>query len=182
MDDADEEQRYFSDDDVERLFGVSASKLRTAQRFGLVESFSELQHGRYVRVWDDVAATRAYAASLLSEHMAIPYNVACQISVAYVNFFDNLDELVERFKRREPFTSFKSDPTYPLLALVDRTCVLLLHQGSDIPIGLVERAEDGRMEFRADNTMTAPNKQDALSLTVYDPRVVMDRFMEIAGA
>jgi len=107
MNDAERDQRYVSDDEVERLFGVSSSKLRTAQRLGLVESYSELKHGRYIRVWDEASACKAYVATLMSEHLAVSYQVASCLLVSYNDALPDPPEIARRFRCRE----FGDDPS-----------------------------------------------------------------------
>lgn len=163
-------EHYMWDETVLKVFGVTESKMRTAQRFGLIEADIELRESRYVRAWHIDSVRRVYIADLLALHMAIPFRAAVEI----------MSQAVVKLAIDRSAPRGTSDEPLPLLILTDRTNVSFQIGDDETALGRMARDSSGRYRFRAGDGSFRDGV--TISTVLFSPIAAVMLFLEAAKA
>lgn len=166
---------FLNDSEVGSEFGISSSKMRTAQRYGLIESQIDLSDSsRYIRAWRADMVGYAYVALLLSEHFLIPFQVAVESLVACLKVYTGPDV------RDLILTGGSLGPGggvgfIPMVRLVDHRVLSLCWKDRNHSVGQIGSGPDGRHQFYPDSP---GEPAEPLSVAYFDLVVAFRRFSE----
>lgn len=149
---------YFSDEDVEEQFDLSVSKLRTAQRLGLVEAAQASRTRRQIRLWSAESVLRVWIVEVMVRYTGIPFNVAAGMFAAGP---------LERW-RAVCAATFDEGPedACPKISIINRKTVAAEYPGPEFVIaGTIEIDRNGRSYFQKDRK---PFNGDFCSLAAPD--------------
>jgi len=165
----------FDEANVEQHFGLSVSKLRSAQRIRFIQAIGTLNDDRrYVRTWGITEIAKAWMANELAYHLQIPFLVACEIIQSYEGLrqVDAGDSIV--------FDDYLQDHPHPRLFLYERKYVFFTDEAEQdvVSLGLLDVGADGRMMFLPTRGST-PDEVHSASRTEVRPLVLRQRFKAI---
>lgn len=130
----------FSDEEISDNFDLSTSKMRTAQRYGLVRSKQQNFNSRIQRAWTNEDVLSVKAADVLAGLLDIPFDASIQI--VHAMGAEALNAV------RGPETEAGALRRYiPLVCLYDRHLVALTLASNIVEVGLLGRADKGKNVF-----------------------------------
>lgn len=161
---------------IEKFFGISVSKLRTAQRLGYISSdAARNEEKRFVRVWSMEQLGRAYLASSESYYFAIPFQVAVELIQHYesVKSEDLGDAMVAR--------DWLTEHPKPVVYLTDRRYISWTAEGyPEELLGTIQTGHDGRQMFMpAEPDALVPDLNRVSARCAFFPERVREEFLDI---
>lgn len=156
---------FFTDAEAERNFGLNSSKLRTAQRFGLAISSSQMVGSRYIRIWSEPSLASVFLAETVASHLSIPFQAACQVLAEAVWLFPEI---------------ISTTASAALgLVITNRTYTHLIAYGEKSSIGHLYSGVDGRMALRRDAHIPYQDTHDVKSRSVVWVSPLLEDFYKI---
>lgn len=163
-------QRMFTDHDAEAVFGISVSRLRTAQRYRLVDSHLAQVGSRFVRAWSTMDLLLVHLAQRIDEYLSVPFPVACQIVTKF-----------RAGEQRAIEMSFSGAPAFDLLPRIiftDRQVLQLDSPDGLMMIGCMERDPDKKNTFTEINGCDpAILEREPISRCMLHCDVIVKRFL-----
>lgn len=162
----------FAEADVERLFGITVSKLRTAQRFKLVEPDYEVSSERRIsRRWGVREIARVFVCNHISFHLSIPFIAAISVMKAW--------DAHKSYRRED--TDERLNPSYqhPHIQLIDREHLSVNLLDDQLNVGKMEVGQDGRLRLETSGEHPIPSPNQPVSVCTVDLNPIRDRFLNL---
>lgn len=132
---------YLSDDEVEEYFDLTVSKLRTAQRLGLVSASQGQKNRRQTRLWSAEDVLRVWVVEIMVRYTGIPFGVVAGMFAAAPEY--RWEGLVAAVFHGGP------ENVVARVSVVNRTTVTVEYPGDSLIVaGRIEVDTSGRSYFQ----------------------------------
>lgn len=174
-----DEGRKFHEDVIETAFGLSVSKLRSAQRLRLVLSDASMNADRRtIRVWALSEVAKVFSANMVSYHLQIPFLAAVESVVTYQKMRGiNLGDTVT-------FCDYFRAYPAPKTNLYDRSVLTATDDDPErqFSLGRLEPDQTGRMQFIEHSMAIRPLPGEWTSCATIDFLKVRQAFRKIVDS
>jgi hypothetical protein len=162
----------FAEAEVEEKFGLTVSKLRTAQRYKLVEPDYEVSAERRIsRRWGVRELVRVYVCNIISYHLSIPFIAAISVMLEW--------DRITGYEKAD--TDKRMDPAFlnPDIELTDRMYLAVRLEEQVHFIGKLVAGEDGRQRLEIDcgDLSLIPGGRQRISFCAVDTNAIRDKFL-----
>jgi hypothetical protein len=167
----------YTEEFIERIFGVTVSKLRTAQRLQFVRSDVALNsERRIIRVWHIKDVAKVWLANQSSHYFSIPF-LAAVGSIKTYESIAGLD-VGELLADKSP-----DETSFPQAHLYDREVLTAgdTNTVGEFALGRLECDIQGRTQFVEDRKAVWPAERDWTSRTTIDLQMLRSRMLEIVS-
>jgi hypothetical protein len=133
--------KRWTDNDVEMIFGLSVSKMRTAQKLKLTNSDRGLRDHKSVRTWDIYDVSKVYFADEFAFQVGIPFATTAEL-FSLTSSDDFWKELLGYCYEPKNF-----DP--PKCRIINRDVVVGIQNSQHMILGYFEPRDQKPLSFKA---------------------------------
>lgn len=168
------EDRY-TEEEIEKKFGLSSSKFRSAQRIKLVRSDAALSpERRVIRIWTIPEIIKVWYANQISYYLTVPFVASAEMLIevqAHREIDLGVATLTQEHVNKYP---------NPEIHIYDRKFVTGSERGVDeYLLGILTTDESGRTQFTPGGEWKVPNLGEWTSCTVLSIRLLRNKLHKI---